>query len=85
MKWTPPAFCIRHQCAKVGFLTFHLNKKQKESNMKSTILSVDLAKDVFEVAIANGLGKVLRRHRLTRKKFQQLSATNEQSLVLMEA
>jgi len=53
--------------------------------MKSTILSVDLAKDVFEVAIANGLGKVLRRHRLTRKKFQKLSATNEQSLVLMEA
>jgi len=53
--------------------------------MQSTILSVDLAKDVFEVAVATGCGKVLRRHRLTRRKFQNLLATNEQSLVLMEA
>ena len=53
--------------------------------MKSTILSVDLAKDVFEVAIANAHGKVLKRRRLTRTKFQELLATSELSLVLMEA
>jgi len=53
--------------------------------MQSTILSVDLAKDVFEVAVATRCGKVQRRHRLTRRKFQKLLATNEESLVLMEA
>ena len=31
--------------------------------MNSTILSVDLAKDVFEVAQTDQRGKVIKRHR----------------------
>jgi len=53
--------------------------------MKSTILSVDLAKDVFEVAVSTRHGKVVKRHRLSRRKFKELLVTSERYLVLMEA
>jgi transposase len=53
--------------------------------MKSRIISVDLAKDVFEVAIANGRYQIQQRHRLSRKQFSRFLATEPPSLVLMEA
>ncbi|MFK8081499.1 MAG: hypothetical protein AB8B97_14520 [Granulosicoccus sp.] len=39
--------------------------------MNSTVIAVDLAIDVFEVAISNLAGKVLERRRLNRTQFQQ--------------
>ncbi len=53
--------------------------------MNSTILSVDLAKDVFEVAQTDQRGKVIKRHRLPRNKFSELLCLSEPGIVLIEA
>lgn len=53
--------------------------------MNSTILSVDLAKDVFEVAQTNQRGKLIKRHRLSRNKFGELLCLSEPGIVLIEA
>ena len=38
--------------------------------MDATTVAVDLAKDVFEVATANRVGRILERKRLTRRQFE---------------
>lgn len=53
--------------------------------MKSKIISVDLAKDVFEVAVANGQYRILERRRLSRKEFSTFLATQAPALVLVES
>ena len=53
--------------------------------MKSKIIAIDLAKDVFEVAIANDVGRILERHRLSRKAFSTFLAAQPPALVLFEA
>lgn len=53
--------------------------------MKSRIIAIDLAKDVFEVAIADAQYRIQKRHRFTRKQFSRFLATEPPSLVLMEA
>lgn len=53
--------------------------------MKSKIIAVDLAKDVFEVAVANDKGRILERHRLSRKAFSAFLAIQPPALVLFEA
>ena len=37
--------------------------------MDATTVAVDLAKDIFEVALANRAGRVVERKRLTRVQF----------------
>ena len=39
--------------------------------MDATTVAVDLAKDVFEVALANRAGRVVERKRLTRAQFER--------------
>jgi transposase len=53
--------------------------------MKSKIISVDLAKDVFEVAVANCQYRILERRRLSRKEFSTFLATQAPALVLVES
>ena len=53
--------------------------------MKSKIIAVDLAKDVFEVAVANHTCRVLERHRLSRKAFSAFLTAQPPALVLFEA
>ena len=53
--------------------------------MKSRIIAVDLAKDVFEIAIANEQGRIVERHRFTRKAFSACLAAQPPALVLFEA
>jgi len=43
--------------------------------MDATTVAVDLAKDVFEVAVANRAGRVDRRKRLTRRQLEQFLDT----------
>ena len=43
--------------------------------MDATTVAVDLAKDVFEVALANRAGRVVERKRLTRRQFERLIET----------
>ena len=54
--------------------------------MDATTVAIDLAKDIFEVALANRAGRILERKRLTRRPFErfvdELPAGTE---VIMEA
>lgn len=52
--------------------------------MRSTI-AVDLAKTVFQVAIANGAGRVVTRHRFSRGQFAKFLRTEPPTHVVMEA
>ena len=49
------------------------------------LIAVDLAKDVFQVAIAKPRGKAQSHLRLTRKKFEEFLAKADGSIVLLEA
>lgn len=53
--------------------------------MQDTTIAVDLAKNVFEVAISHRAGKVAKRHRLSRARFARFLATQAPSRVVMEA
>ena len=39
--------------------------------MDATTVAVDLAKDIFEVAMANRAGRIIQRRRLTRRQFER--------------
>src|SRR4030095_13927187 len=43
--------------------------------MDATTVAVDLAKDVFEVALANRAGRIIERKRLTRRQFERFIDT----------
>lgn len=53
--------------------------------MHSTVIAVDLAKDVFEIAIANRTGRILERQRLSRAKFSRFITTTEPATLIIEA
>jgi transposase len=53
--------------------------------MKSTTIAVDLAKNVFQVAVSHHPGKVAETHRLTRSRFLRFLAEQQPALVLLEA
>ena len=54
--------------------------------MNTTMVAVDLAKDVFEVACANRAGRVVDRKRLTRRQFERfLDTLTAGTDVIMEA
>jgi len=53
--------------------------------MNSTVIAVDLAKDVFEVAISTPAGKILERLRLNRTQFHKLLVQREPAIVVSEA
>jgi hypothetical protein len=43
--------------------------------MDATTMAVDLAKDVFEMALANRAGRITERKRLTRRQFERFVDT----------
>jgi transposase len=54
--------------------------------MDATTVAVDLAKDIFEVALANRAGRVIERKRLTRRQFDGfISSLAAGTEVIMEA
>jgi transposase len=53
--------------------------------MPSITIAVDLAKDVFEIAVANAAWKIVERKRLTRAQFERFWQTREPCSVVMEA
>jgi transposase len=62
------------------------NVLEKEEPMpQCKIISVDLAKDVYEVALANQSRRIVDRKRLNRRAFQKLLVMQPASLVLFEA
>src|ERR1700682_1215280 len=62
---------------------------QKESEMNATaalpVVGVDLAKSVFQLAVADGAWQVREQHRLTRTQFERCFANRAIGLVVMEA
>jgi transposase len=53
--------------------------------MNSTTVAVDLAKNVFELAVANGAGRIEERLRLNRARFSTFFVQRPACRVLMEA
>lgn len=53
--------------------------------MKHTLIAVDLAKDVFEIAVSKRPGAVAERHRLRRATFLRFFAQRQPATVLLEA
>ena len=53
--------------------------------MKSRIIAIDLAKDVFEVAVANAEYRILERHRLSRTQFSTFLSLAPPACVVMES
>src|SRR5687767_2289591 len=53
--------------------------------MDATTVAVDLAKNVFELALADEQWRIVERHRLTRAQFERWFQNREVSLVVMEA
>ena len=53
--------------------------------MESTLIAVDLAKNVFEIAVSRKPGKVAERHRLSRARFLPFFAERQPTTVLLEA
>lgn len=64
---------------------FQLSTRQEESEMNATTVAVDLAKNVFEVAVADERWRVVEHHRLTRAQFERWFANRQLKLVVMEA
>jgi transposase len=61
-------------------------RNQEEADMDATTVAVDLAKDVFEVALINRGERIFERKRLTRSQFERfLEALTPGTLVIMEA
>jgi transposase len=53
--------------------------------MNATTVAVDLAKNVFELAVADHQWKVIERHRLTRGQFERWFVNRAVARVVMEA
>ena len=54
--------------------------------MDATTVAIDLAKDIFEVALANRAGRVIERKRLTRRQFERfVDGLPARTEVIMEA
>ncbi|TAM26730.1 MAG: transposase [Nevskiaceae bacterium] len=76
--------CIdRHRSATLDVLI--ISSQREESDMESTLIAVDTAKLVFEVAEAGVSGRVSRRLRLNRAQFQEYLVTRERSRFVLEA
>jgi transposase len=75
---------LRHIGALV-FLGVEIRFKQKESDMNATTVAVDLAKSVFQLAVADDHWRIVETQRLTRTQFERWFANRDVSLVIMEA
>jgi transposase len=53
--------------------------------MHATTVAVDLAKSVFQIAVADADWKLVETHRLTRTQFERWFANRGVGLVVMEA
>jgi len=64
---------------------FQLSTRQEESEMNATTVAVDVAKNVFELAVADGAWQVVERHRLTGSQFERWFNNRKVDLVVLEA
>ena len=81
LTWTPPGTAMQHPV--VSSEWFRTN--QKEADMESTTVAVDLARSVFEVAVANERGQISERKRFGRTAFMRFLTKRPPCRVVMEA
>jgi transposase len=62
-----------------------ISSNQEETEMDATTVAVDLAKTVFELAIANAQWRIVSRQRLNRERFARFLAETPATHVVMEA
>ena len=66
--------------------TWVATTNQEEADMDATTVAVDLAKDIFQVALANRAGRVVERKRLTRAQCSRfIDGLDAGTDVIMEA
>ena len=53
--------------------------------MNATTVAADLAKNVYQLAVADQNWRVIGKHRLTRTQFERFFANRAVGLVIMEA
>ena len=53
--------------------------------MNNTLIAVDVAKSVFEIAVSRQPGRICERQRLSREAFQAFFVTRPRATVVMEA
>jgi transposase len=58
--------------------------KRKESDMNATSVAVDLAKSVFQLAVADERWRTVETQRLTRTRFERWFVNRPVGLVVME-
>ena len=61
------------------------SSKRKESDMNATTVAVDLAKSVFQLAVADEHWRLVETQRLTRTQFERWFANRDVAQVIMEA
>ena len=62
-----------------------IQHEPRGADVESTTIAVDLAKSVFEVAVANDRGQIVERKRFGRASFRRCLKTRPASRVVMEA
>jgi transposase len=68
-----------------GVMWCECQRNQEESDMNATTVAVDLAKNVYQLAVADANWKVIEKHRLTRTQFERFFANRDVKVVVMEA
>jgi transposase len=72
-------------CAKLAVSPSQAHSEREESAVEITTVGVDLAKNCFQLAEADGHYRICRRERLTRARFSHWMSNHPQCRVVMEA
>src|SRR5687767_6186496 len=81
MVWTPPGL----RCDMIVASADPHQHNQEETEMDATTVAVDLAKSVFELAIADVQWRITARQRLNRTQFARFLRQTAPTHVVMEA
>ena len=84
MGWTPPDLDTASSC-QLSSYGVSVSANQEESERDATTVAVDLAKNVFQLAVADGHWRIVERHRLTRSQFERWFHNRAVAQVVMEA
>jgi len=88
MGWTPPDFWSASSCQLSSYGVGD-STTERESEMNATaalpVVGIDLAKNVFELAVADRDWRVVERARLSRAQFERWFANRSVGQVVMEA
>jgi transposase len=80
IEWTPPCVSIGIKCQ-----SRPLARKKEESVEEHTVVAVDVAKAVFELAVSEEPGRVKLHRRLSRGELEVFFAQTRKATVVMEA